>query len=152
MKTFLVPVDFSAVTDSVIDTALTFAKSFAGRLVLLHVVQPPVITGEYSLPVEVLQEAISASEKSALRHFDRYVESGRAAGVEVETVLRHGPPVAVILEEAKRVSADYLVMGSHGHGKLYDLLVGSTSAGIITKARCAVIILPPVHGKRAATA
>jgi nucleotide-binding universal stress UspA family protein len=41
------------------------------------------------------------------------------------------------------VKADYVIMGSHGHGKLYDFLVGSTASGIIKKATCGVIIVPP---------
>jgi nucleotide-binding universal stress UspA family protein len=59
-----------------------------------------------------------------------------------ETVVLVGQPVAVILEQARKIGADYIVMGSHGHGKLYDFLVGSTASGILKKARCGVIILP----------
>lgn len=143
MKTFLVPVDFSPVTSTVIDTALGFCAALGGRVVLLHVVQPPIVTGEYALPVEVLEEAVAASENAARRNIAKYEQQLRTAGVETESVLRQGPPVALILEEATRAGADYIVMGSHGHGKLYDFLVGSTASGVIKKAKCGVIILPP---------
>ena len=40
-----------------------------------------------------------------------------------------GAPSPHIIEQAQRVSADYIVMGSHGHTALYDLIVGSTTHG-----------------------
>lgn len=143
MKTFLVPVDFSAVTDEVIDTAVTFARAFGGKVHLIHVVQPPVVTSEFALPVEVLQEAITAGEKAGKEKLHAYVEIIRKAGLGAEARVAHGPPVLLIREEAEKVKADYIIMGSHGHGKLYDFLVGSTASGVMKKAKCGLIIVPP---------
>lgn len=144
MKTFLVPVDFSSVTEDVIDSAVNFARAFEGQVVLLHVVQPPVIvTGEYALPVEVMQDAMAAGENSAKSKLAEYHELFRNAGIDCSVSVRHGPPVDVIREIAAEVSADYVIMGSHGHGKLYDFLVGSTASGVIKKTKCGIIIVPP---------
>ncbi len=144
MKTFLVPVDFSSVTEDVIDSAVSFARAFEGKVVLLHVVQPPVIvTGEYALPVEVMQEAMVAGENSAKTKLNDYHEMFRTGAIDCAVSVRHGPPVEVIREVAAEVSADYIIMGSHGHGKLYDFLVGSTASGVLKKAKCGIIIVPP---------
>lgn len=145
MKTFLVPVDFSAVTDDVVDTAVTFARAFEGKVNLIHVVQPPVVTSEFALPVEVLQEAMQAGEKAAKQKLEDFVELFRHADIACEARVVHGPPVTMIREEAERVKADYIVMGSHGHGKLYDFLVGSTASGVMKKAKCGLIIIPPTN-------
>lgn len=142
MKTFLVPIDFSAVTEEVIDTAVSFARAFQGKVALIHVVQPPVVTSEFALPVEVLQEAVASGERAAKTKLDTYVEMFRHAGIECEATVKHGPPVTMIREEAKRVAADYVIMGSHGHGKLYDFLVGSTASGVMKKADCGIVIVP----------
>jgi len=146
MKTFLVPVDFSAVSEDVVNTAVSFARSFGAKVVLLHVIQPPIVTSEYALPVDAVQEAITASEKSAESKFIPLTARFQSADLEAEAVIRHGPPVYAILEEATKVKADFIIMGSHGHGKIYDLLVGSTASGVIKGARCGVVILPH-HGK-----
>ena len=53
-----------------------------------------------------------------------------------------GAPAPLILEEAEACGADYIVMGSHGHTPLYDLLVGTTTHGVLKKARCPVVIVP----------
>lgn len=142
MKTFLVPVDFSPVTEEVIDTAVNFARAFEGKVSLIHVVQPPVVTSEFALPVDVLQEALTAGETAALKKLEHYATLLRDAGLVCEVRVVHGPPVTMIREEAARLHADYIIIGSHGHGKLYDFLVGSTASGVIKKARCGVIIVP----------
>lgn len=148
MKTFLVPIDFSAVTEEVIDTAVSFARAFEGKVALIHVVQPPVVTSEFALPVEVLQEAVASGERAAKTKLDTYVEMFRNAGIACEAKVAHGPPVTMIREEAEHVKADYLIMGSHGHGKLYDFLVGSTASGVMKKATCGVIIVPHAEKNR----
>lgn len=142
MKAFLVPVDFSPVTEEVIDTAVNFARAFEGKVTLVHVVQPPVVTSEFALPVDVLQEALTAGEKAAQKKLEHYAALLRDAGLGCEVRVVHGPPVTMIREEAERARADYIIIGSHGHGKLYDFLVGSTASGVIKKAKCGVIIVP----------
>ena len=144
MKTLLVPVDFSAVSEEIVDTAVSFARAFGGKVVLLHIVQPPIITSEYALPVDAVQEAMSTSEKNAVTKLAVYEETFRKAGMEVEISVRHGPPVYEILDAAAKARADFILMGSHGHGKIYDLLVGSTASGVIKDASCGVIIMPSV--------
>ncbi|MBW2274656.1 MAG: universal stress protein, partial [Deltaproteobacteria bacterium] len=47
-----------------------------------------------------------------------------------------------ILAEAKRLAADMIVMGSHGHGALYRALLGSVSEGVLHKATCPLTIVP----------
>jgi nucleotide-binding universal stress UspA family protein len=143
MKTFLVPVDFSAVSEEIVDTATRFVQAFGGKVVLLHCIPPPILTGDYALPAEAVQEAMLAGEKSAETKLDDYAETFRRAGHGVEVAVRHGGPVASILDEAARVRADFIIMGSHGHGRLYDLLVGSTASGVLKGATCGVIIMPP---------
>lgn len=143
MKSFLVPVDFSAVTEKVIEDSVGLARAFGGSSTLLHVVQPPAVaTAEYALPAEVIHEAMNVTDKAAREKLAAFASRFKSTGLACETVVLVGQPVAVILEQARKIGADYIVMGSHGHGKLYDFLVGSTASGILKKARCGVIILP----------
>lgn len=144
MKILLVPVDFSAVTEKVIESAVALAKAFRGQVTLLHVIQPPVVAGgEYALPLEIVEEAVSTNQRNALQKLDGRLESFRGAGIEcnVKTVI--GAPAVAILEAAGSIGADCIVMGSHGHGRLYDFLVGSTANGVIKRAKCAVLVVPP---------
>ncbi|MCO1578396.1 universal stress protein [Crossiella sp. SN42] len=59
----------------------------------------------------------------------------------VRTVVRQGYAGDVLTEEAAQ--ADLLVVGSHGHGRLYRAVLGSISAECIRKATCPVVVIPP---------
>jgi nucleotide-binding universal stress UspA family protein len=144
MKTFLVPVDFSAVTERVIEAAVAQARAFQGRVALLHVIQPPVVAGgEYALPAEIVEEAVSTNRRNALQKLDGRLETFRAARIECSASAVVGVPDRAILDEAAKLGADCIIMGSHGHGRLYDFLVGSTASGVIKRAKCAVMVIPP---------
>ena len=51
--------------------------------------------------------------------------------------------MANIIEQAQKSRAAYIVMGSHGHSALYDLLAGSTTTGVLKRSTCPVLIVPP---------
>lgn len=144
MKTILAPVDFSGATDAVMAEATALARALDGRVVLLTVIQPPAITNEYSALMDNLAEIVAAGEKNAAKRLAQLEADLAAAKIPVETVQLNGPPIRVIVEQAKKIGADYIVMGSHGHTALYDLLVGSTTHGVLMRASCPVVITPGV--------
>ena len=145
MKTILAPIDFSTATDGVIEAASALARATQSRIVFLHVVQPPVLTSDYGLALENFQEAVVISEKHSAKRLGEITEGLRVGHPElpVETQLVNGPPVIEILDAAKKANVAYIVMGSHGHNAFYDLLVGTTTHGILRKAICPVVIVPP---------
>jgi nucleotide-binding universal stress UspA family protein len=142
VKTILAPVDFSASTEMVVAEAEALAKAFQARVILLAVIQPPVITSEYAPVMDNLAEITAAGEKSAAKHLARLQEQLQRNGLSVDVVQLNGAPIPHIVEQAKTHAADYIVMGSHGHTALYDLLVGSTTHGVLMRANCPVIIVP----------
>jgi nucleotide-binding universal stress UspA family protein len=142
MKTILVPIDLSATTASVCDAAVSLAHSTGSKLILLHVVQPPVITSDYGIAMENIEEIVSVSEKTAATQLAAMRQKYAAPDLPVETMQLTGAPAPLILEEAEACGAAYIVMGSHGHTPLYDLLVGTTTHGVLKQACCPVVIVP----------
>ncbi len=149
MKTILAPIDLSDAAAGVTSEARALAGILGGKVSLLHVVPPPVVINEYSPEAERLADE---EQQSAEQSLEYWKQSLKNEGVEAETALRHGPPVATILDEAVRTNADYVVMGSHGHGALYNLLVGGTASGVIQKSPCPVVIVPTQKAVARATA
>jgi len=141
MKTILAPVDFSPVTERVVETALALARSLRGRVVLLHVVPPPVVTSEYGVLLEDLATLTKTAETAAAKLLARLRRRRSARAVPIDTIQRSGGPVAHILKEAAELKAAYVVIGSHGHNAFYDLLVGSTTHSILLKAPCPVVVI-----------
>lgn len=143
MKTLLVSVDFSAATRAVVETAAELAQASRARLILHHSVMPPVVTAEFGVGAELMQETLDVLEKGARRQLAHLEDELTARGLNTETALTHGMAAALILEQAARVEADLIVLGSHGHTALYDLIVGGTTHAVLRKARCPVVVVPP---------
>jgi universal stress protein A len=143
MKTLLVPLDFSTATERVLQTAIMLAKALAARLVVLHVLQPITAMGDPMMPdltqIPSLQKAAETNARTQLANAYAQVA---AQGVSVEQEFHDGPASTVILERARALSADLVVMGSHGHTALYDLLLGSTSHTVLKNPPCPVVIVP----------
>ena len=142
MKTILVPVDLSAACPAVCDAACDLARLMDAHVVLLHVVQPPpvMVMEIYALDAGRAEEMLVAAAEAGTDRLRDLAARCVKRGVEAETVHRIGLPVVEILSRAKE--ADYIVMGSHGHGAMYDLLVGSTTRGVLKKAPCPVVVVP----------
>lgn len=147
--TILTPVDFSGITDAVVNRAVVIAKALNARVVLLHVLQPPVITGGYGPFMENIGEVVLVAEKSVAKQLARLQDRLAAEGLEVDSLQFTGAPVANILKQAEKLNADFIVMGSHGHTAFYDLLVGSTTHGVLLRSPCPVIIVPAQKKKKA---
>jgi nucleotide-binding universal stress UspA family protein len=142
MKTILAPIDFSSSSDRVADTAAALARVHEGRVLLVHVVQPPIITNDYGVGIDNLQEILVMSEKTAANNLERVRSRLATEGLPVDTILLTGAPIPLILKQAALSGADFIVMGSHGHTAFYDLLVGSTTHGILRASPCPVVVLP----------
>jgi nucleotide-binding universal stress UspA family protein len=142
MKTILAPVDFSSVSDAVVSSASRLARAFEGRLVLLSIVQPPVMMSEFAPLMENIAEFVATCEKNARRRLGQIEEKLSTDFGSCESVVKVGSPVQQILDAGQEMGADYIVMGSHGHTALYDLIVGSTTHGVLLRANCPVLIVP----------
>lgn len=153
MKTILVPLDLSAAAVQVCDAACELAQLTGGRLVLLHVVPPPpvVMSEVYAFDagqLTELQETAGTKAAHKLRALVRHCEKQQ---VDARSVQRNGAPVDVVLQQASATRAGYIVMGTHGHGAVYDLLVGSTTRGVLRKAPCPVLVVPTVKRRSTLT-
>jgi len=149
MKTILVPLDLSPATVRVCDAACELARLTGSRLILLHIVQPPpvMMSEVYAFDQGQLTELIGAAKEIAARKLQALERRCEKRGVLTTAVQRTGAPVEAILAKAASTRAGYIVMGSHGHGAIYDLLVGSTAHGVLKNAPCPVVVVPPA-GRR----
>ena len=148
MKTILAPIDFSEISDAVVNEADALARAIAGRVVLLAVIQPPVVMSEYAVLMDIA-EITAAGEKHAAQQLEKTALKLKSHSVPTECVQVVGAPVGHIVAQAEKWDADYLVMGSHGHTSFYDLLVGSTTHGVLMRAKCPVVIVPAAKERAA---
>lgn len=138
VRTILVPIDFSANAQSVLDWAAHLAEEHGSKLVLLHVYHLPVdfqqLEGAYLPPDFWTQVKADATE-----NLERAAVPLRERGLTVETVVREGYPATAIEEEAKARDADLVVIGTRGHSGVKHLLLGSVAERVVQKAPCPVL-------------
>jgi nucleotide-binding universal stress UspA family protein len=145
MKTLLVPVDFSDATTTVLDQAAGFARALEAHLVLLHVVEPMATYVPVGAAMDVLAATAppEAHDSSALEaRLNSLASPIRAAGLEAQIEVVVGLAADEILDRARHLAPEAIVMGSHGHGALYHLFSGSVVNGVLKHAPCPVLIIP----------
>ena len=142
MKDILVPIDFSDVTDRVVERAAGLAKALAARLWLLHVAMPDPDFVGYDVGPPSARQSRATELRDEHRALQAIAERLRADGIEATSLLVQGPTVETILAEAGKVSADLIAVGSHGHGALHRALVGSVSEGLLRHADRPLLIVP----------
>lgn len=143
IKTILVPVDFSPITDRVIETAIHLAKPLSAHVHLVHVAAPePEFIG-YEPGPQSVRDTVAQHLHDEHRKLQDIEKRLAGKGIEVTALLIQGFTVEKILAEAERIHADLLIAGTHGHSALRSLLVGSTADGLLRGARCPVVVIPP---------
>ena len=150
MKTVLAAIDFSAVSRNVLRVANELAQAIRGRVVLIHVVQPVYVATDLAPFAGDVLQLTAEIERGARRHLERFQKRLAARGSTVLTICSQGFPVVAVLAQAKQEKADYIVVGSHGHTAFYDLVVGSTTNGLLKRATCPVVVVPAAPKKEKA--
>jgi len=138
----ITPIDFSDVTDEVVAKTAQLAKALDAKVWLIHAAVPEPDFVSYEVGPEYIRDSAARRLREEHRMLGQYQDNLRADGVDVTAMMVPGQPVAKILQEAQRLEADWIVLGSHGHGALHNLLAGSVCQGVVKKATCPVVIIP----------
>jgi nucleotide-binding universal stress UspA family protein len=134
-------VDFSNVADDQLEIVARLARPNR-EIYLLHVAEPePSFVGYEAGPNEVRHE-VAVEFKREHDELHALADRLREDGHQVSALMVQGPTVQTILKQAEKLEAEVIVVGSHGRGKLFDLVVGSVSAGVIRKAKVPVLVVP----------
>ncbi|WP_010584985.1 universal stress protein [Schlesneria paludicola] len=145
MKNLLVAVDFSDVTDRVVAQAEQLAHACGAKVWLLHCVhEDPVYATMGEVPVVLPSPDEDLSLRFAGEHqrLLKLATTLRSSGIDVATLFEWGVPTYEILSQAKEHSVDMIVMGSHGHGALYQLVFGSVAKSVMHETTIPILIVP----------
>ena len=153
MKNILVSIDFSDATSQVLDLARQLGKAFDAQIHFVHVreIPAPLPTsplgyGALGMPEMVPMSEVVAQPMVPNEEEKKKLEEWKAElerpGLNVSLHEPMGEVAEEILECAAAVKADAIVMGRHGHGAMYNLLVGSVTEGVLKRASCPVVLVP----------
>jgi nucleotide-binding universal stress UspA family protein len=150
----LVAIDFSELAEQIIAEAEKLATVLHAKVFLLHVVPPPSPIIDVPPDVEALIPPEEVFKKTSITAPFDIPESAKLisiarrlqeSGIDTTVIASQNDEVSAIIDESKKIGADWIMLGSHRHGALFHLLVGSVSEGVIRQATCPVIIVPSIQ-------
>ncbi|MCK4608276.1 MAG: universal stress protein [Gammaproteobacteria bacterium] len=135
-KNILLAVELENTTDKApIKRALGLAKQFGAKLSIVHAIEHISSYGAaYGVAVGAeIEELLLENATKDMKKLGNRIDVA-----ETDQILKFGPAKIVILEEAKCMKADLIIVGSHGrHG--IRLLLGSTANAVLHAAECDVM-------------
>ena len=142
-KQILVPIDL-ADTDlakPAIEAAVTLARSSVGAVRLVNVLpMTPVMLAEYVPPDFDVQQRKSAEEAMGIIARESGLDPAHISGT-----VRQGGIYHKVLEEAKAINADLIVMSSH-RPAMRTYFLGSNAGHVVRYAKCSVLVVRNAKG------
>lgn len=143
IRRILLATDLGSASDLATDWAFDLAGSHGAALLVLSIIDEADLASAGSAGGPPRWDQIRDDRQVSAQ---RLVNLGRATGIDVQFLVWTGDPAESILAAAASESADLVVVGSHGRGRLGRLLLGSVSEAVTRRAPCPVLVVrPQIH-------
>ena len=135
-RNILVAVDGSPDAEAALMHAAALARDQHARLTLLTAVPPIPATA-------LLATGAAPPRGEVVQHYSDLLRSAADAlpeDVSVTSLLEEGPAAKALIERARSGAFDLIVMGSHGHGRLHQSLLGCVSQKVLHASPIPVLL------------
>jgi nucleotide-binding universal stress UspA family protein len=139
----VVPLDGSRAAEAALPPALDLARHFDARVSLLRVVPAPLeVTSIYGVPGVRME---GDADRERMKRAKAYLEEvARRSGPEVESkAIEHGAAAEGVIEGARELGGDLLVISTHGHGGLTRVVLGSVADKVVRGTALPVLVVRP---------
>ncbi|MCB1195786.1 universal stress protein [bacterium] len=138
-RQILCPTDFSKYSDIIMNYAESLAERFDSHIYLLHCIEILLPDPEYTAAYADFEQLYQAMEKNSHIKLNQIQKRFESKNIPVTSKIIIGKPFVEIIKYAKGVSADLIIMGTHGASALSHILFGSTADKVVRKAPCPVM-------------
>jgi len=151
IKKVLIALDYNPTAQKVAESGYSIAKSMNAEVVLIHVISDQVYYSsmEYS-PIMGFNgymdsgkwqlDNVESLKKATLHYLDK--SRNHLGDKTIQTVVGEGDFAESILETAKELHADIIVMGSHSRKWLENILIGSVTEKVLHHTKIPLFIIP----------
>jgi universal stress protein A len=141
VKRILVPTDFSPLSKKALQYAIRLAEEFHTGITLVHVIEPevpPAFDGFMIAPPTVS----NGTSASCTNRLNSLANSLRTAGrARVNSIVRCGLASIEIVDAAKELDVDLIVIATHGYTGWKHFAIGSTAERVVRAAPCPVLVV-----------
>lgn len=142
LKNIVVATDFGEAAGTALAYGRDFARAFSARLHVVHVVDDVsanAMVGMAAPPLD-LRTVQANFEDDARQALGALVTDDDTRTLDVRTVMiRNHDPARALLDFAREVSADLIIVGTHGRGALAEFFLGSVAQRVLRIAPCPVL-------------
>ena len=137
LKILLVCTDGSPESQGAIAAAFNLAQACGSKIHLIQVVQY-IFETDSSWP-----GMIADRDQKVLSYLDAWKVEASKLNVALETTMIYADtPYEGVIEEAKKIEPDLIIMGRHGISRLYRIMMGNVTARVISHSPCNVMVVP----------
>ena len=151
MKKILIALDYAPAAQTIAETGFAVFENQHTEFTLLHVVSDPTYYGSnvYNpvmgfggyADLNLLEpDAMEKIKKTSLDFLEK--AKNHLGGNNINTVVKEGDASTAIIELAKEIKADVIVMGSQSRNWLEHVLLGSTAESVLRHAGTPMFIIP----------
>ena len=137
IKSILCPVDFSKPAERALRNAIHLARKMNAELTILHVI--PAMMDIYQ---NILGEKNKEQAERVSRHedeFDKFLTQFDFYNVKYKKVIEAGKVHQVILDKAKRINSQLIIMGTSGESNNFKVLMGNNTEHVMRELPSSII-------------
>ncbi len=142
-KKIIFTTDFSDPSDEAFSYALSMAKNYNARLIILNVVDTTMDAAGFYLPHLSFENFDKDMDYAAMKLMEKRYKKRFGAFKKYEYVVLRGRAYKEIIKYSDKKKADLVVMGTYGHSGVDRLIFGSTTERVLKMAKCPVLAIRP---------
>ena len=144
-KHIIIASDLSLKSKIAAQKAVQIAHQFNSKITVLNIHEEFMDKDEMEMlrvSVDEMQNQFREIAIEAKAEIKSLFSELHANNIELDVILREGTPSKEILQMAKELKADLIVMGTNGKDNITDYFLGTTSENVISKSNCPVLVVP----------
>jgi nucleotide-binding universal stress UspA family protein len=141
----LCPTDMKERANLALRKAIHIAHQFNSKITLLNVHKEFMNKEEREMArvsVEKLKQDFRKIAIESKQEMQKIIQKLHAEDIEVEYLLREGRPEEEIVETAKRIHADLIIIATDGRDSIMDFVKGTVTEHVINSLCCPVLVIP----------
>ena len=144
-KHILCPTDLKERSDMALKKAVQIAHQFGSKITLLNVHEEFMDKEEREMlrvSVNKMKEKFSRIALDSKEEMKSVIHRLHAEDIEVDYLLHDGKPETVIVEIAKQLGPDLIVICTDGRDSIMDFVAGTIAEHVINASPCPVLVIP----------
>lgn len=137
IRKILIPYDFSETAALSLEHAVFMAKLLKADIILLHIVETVTFTSAIGHALSGFEKKIENTSNQKLDEIA--LEIHKHSGIQVKILTEVGRIYKKIVQVAKEIEADIIIMGTHGVSGYQRFNIGSNASRVVESAPCPVI-------------